>query len=104
SVGLIEIKPVMQSGDKIDRIMPLYQQYVLTAVNTLHSEKVIKEAMKSPERRKYRPAPPETYIDAWNKNLLVKLIPNSCDITVTYTDDHKDGKVVAPVAVASLIR
>ena len=58
SVGLIEIQPVIRNDSDFDHIMPLYQQYVLTAVNTLHSEKVIREAMKSAEWRKYRPAPP----------------------------------------------
>ncbi|HWE05031.1 MAG TPA: AAA family ATPase [Tepidisphaeraceae bacterium] len=104
SIGLIEIQPVISTPELYDRIMPLYQQYIATVVTTLHSEKVITWAMKSPDWKKHRPNPPDTYLAEWNKNLLVKLVPNSFDINVTFTDDHKDGKEVAPIAVASVIQ
>ena len=83
--------------------MPLWQSYVFTVVQNFHTDRVYHEAMSTDEWKAHRKGPPDTYIKDWNKNLVVKLVPNSFDITVTYTDDHKDGQVVAPIAVRSVI-
>ena len=104
SSGLIEIQPVFKSQELLDRVMPLYQQYIATVVTTLHSERVMKAAMQSPEWKAHRPPPQDQYLADWNKNLIVKLVPNSFYIQVTYTDEHKDAKIVAPIAVTSLIK
>ena len=102
SVGMIEVNPHI-SAELGDRIMPLWEGYACTIVQNLHSERLLREAMKSPEWKKYRNGPPEVYLAEWNKNLVVRLVPNSFDVTVTYTDHHPDGGEVAPIAVRSLI-
>ncbi len=104
SVGMIEIDPVIKSPELTDRIMPLYQAYIATTVNKLHSERVIRDAMNTPDWKAHRPLAPEAYIGGWQKDLVVKMVPGSFDISVTYTDDHKDGKIVAPIAVSALIK
>lgn len=104
SNGLIEIFPVIPTPETADLIMPLYMQYVQTVVTTLKSETVIKEAMKDPNWKAYRKGPADAYIGEWNKNLLVKVVPNSYYIQVTYTDERPDGQKVAPIAVQSLIK
>ena len=95
SVGIIEIDPRIPNDMSLaDRIMPLWQAYVATVVQNFHSEQLLKEAMNSPEWKKYRKDPPDSYLQYWGKNLVVKLVPNSFDITVTYSEfDHKDGKI-----------
>jgi capsular exopolysaccharide synthesis family protein len=103
SVGIIQIDPRIPNAELADRIIPLWQSYVATVVQNFHSEQLLKEAMNNPEWKKYRKDPPEAYLAYWGKNLTVKLVPNAFDITVTYSDDHKDGKVIAPIAVRSLI-
>ncbi|HET6249243.1 MAG TPA: AAA family ATPase [Tepidisphaeraceae bacterium] len=103
SHGSIEIDPVITSPDMYDHIMPLWQAYVATVVSNLHSETVMREAMHDPEWKANRPLPPEAYLDKFGKDLVIKLAPGSFVINITYTDDKKDGKVVAPIAVRAVI-
>ncbi len=95
SVGSIEIDPVIPTPELADRIMPLWQAYVATVVSNLHSESVMREAMRDPEWKAHRPLPPEAYLTQFGKDLVVKMVPGSFVINITYTDDSKDGKVVA---------
>lgn len=102
SVGIIKINPVVRGQDR-DLILPLWQAYVATLVQNIHSDRVMMAAMNTPEWKQHRKEAPESYLPYWNKNLVIKLVPNSFDVTVTYSDDHKDGKVVAPIVVKSVI-
>ena len=104
STGLIEIRPVIISPEMADRIMPLYGQYITTVMANLHSERVARLAMSTPEWQARRPLPAEAYLNDWNKNLLVKVLPNSYDVMVTYTDDSADAKAICPIAVRSAIK
>src|SRR6185437_8731609 len=103
SIGMVEIDPIVKSPELYDKVMPLWQSYIATVVNNFHSERVIKAAMQTPEWKAHRPLPADAYLGEWSKNLVVKLVPQSFVVQVTYTDDHKDGKMVAPIAVAALI-
>ncbi|MDB5289200.1 MAG: hypothetical protein JWL69_441 [Phycisphaerales bacterium] len=102
SVGLIEIKPYTPTPDA-EKYIPLYPFYVSNVIAKLHSERVIKEAMRNPEWLAHRPGGSEGVTD-FSRNLVVKALPNTPLIQVTYTDDHKDAKEVCPIAVASVIK
>ncbi|HWE94418.1 MAG TPA: AAA family ATPase [Tepidisphaeraceae bacterium] len=103
STGLIEIKAVVPTINDYDKIMPMYQQYVSTVIAKIHSERVIKEAMRNPEWVARRPSSPDSVAE-FSKNLAVKSMPNSTLIQVVYTDDHKDAKEICPIAVSSIIK
>ncbi|MCP6756068.1 hypothetical protein NL533_31065, partial [Klebsiella pneumoniae] len=66
-------------------------------------EQVIRAAMQSDDWKAHRKLPPEAYFGEWAKSLQVKLVPSSYVVNVAFTDDHKDGKDVAPIAVRSLL-
>jgi succinoglycan biosynthesis transport protein ExoP len=104
SVGLIEIKPYIPNMDATDKYIPLYQMYVASVVAKIHSERVIKEAMRNPEWLARRPGTTSEALTEFSKNVVVKPLPNTDMIQVMYTDDHKDAKDVCAVAVASVIK
>ena len=109
STGTIKISP-MRPTTEGTVVMPAYIQYMQTVVAELQTEELERKAMelgsaKDPKSWKYyRPGPPDTYLGEWKKCLLVKLVPNSECINITFTDDHKDAQAVAPVAVRNLIK
>ncbi|MDB5171902.1 MAG: hypothetical protein JWN51_675 [Phycisphaerales bacterium] len=104
SIGLIEIKPYSPTPEVADKYIPVYQQYVGSVVAKIHSERVIKEAMRSPEWLAHRPTMASESVTEFSRNLAVKPMPGTDMIQVTFTDDHKDAKEVAPIAVASVIK
>ncbi|MDB5330353.1 MAG: hypothetical protein JWP03_1504 [Phycisphaerales bacterium] len=103
SVGLIEIKPYTPTPDA-EKYIPLYPFYVSNIIAKLHSERVIKEAMRNPDWLAHRPGKSSEAVIEFSNNLVVKALPNTPLIQVTYTDDRKDSKEVCPIAVASLIK
>jgi hypothetical protein len=102
SIGILEAD--LRGGAYIgDVVVPLWQAYASGVVRDLNDEQLWREAMKNPEWKKYRQEPREAYLADWKKRMVVRLVPNSFDITITYTDDSPGGRLVAQLAVKSLI-
>jgi len=109
SDGVIEISPIIHTADDIDKVRPMWTQYIAGVMTKLHTESVIREAMESPEWQKVRPyagvAPPPDQVSEFSQNLTVKPRPDSPGlIQISYLDTHKDAKDVVSVAVSSIIK
>ena len=102
SIGLIEIQPVSENADNSEHIMPMYSLYVTSVVQKVKSEKVINEAMKDPNVRRFRPDAPATFAEI-NKGLLAKYVPGTTLVQVTFDSDAKDAKDFAPVLVQAIV-
>jgi hypothetical protein len=103
SVGSFEIDPIVKSPDDADRGMSQWKEYITTVVGNLHSDGVMLAAMNDPQWKAHRPQPADAYLPVFSKNLSVRLVPNTFIVNVAYTDDAADARVVAPIAVASII-
>ncbi|HZL36847.1 MAG TPA: AAA family ATPase [Tepidisphaeraceae bacterium] len=103
SMGTIEVKPFIVSPELYDKVMPMYQQYVATAMAKIHSERVMNRAMTSPDWLARRSNNHEALAE-FSRNLSVRFPPSGTMIDVVYTDDHPDAKEVCPIAVSSVIK
>jgi capsular exopolysaccharide synthesis family protein len=101
SVGMVEINPVIPTGDRIEPIMPMYQQYVQKQAAILQSQRVLQEAVKRKEWKEHHPDLDwKDSLKALAENLEVKTAPSSPLIIVSYTDAKQD---VAQGAVKAVI-
>jgi hypothetical protein len=108
SFAVIQIHPVVPTAADMDRVMPLYAQYVQNVIIELHTERVIRLAMQNPQWRQLRPYPgdfpPAEQVAQFAKNLTVKQMPTASEmIQVTYSDTRADAKDVAQIAVTSVV-
>ena len=109
SAGVIQIRPIIPTPGDMDRVMPLYNQYMADVMVKLHTERVIKEAMQSPEWKQRRPYagdyPPADQVNEFSKNLTVKQMPNAPEmIQVTFDDSRPDARDVTQTAVQQTIK
>jgi capsular exopolysaccharide synthesis family protein len=109
SAGIIQIRPIIPSMQDVDKVMPLYNQYVADVMVQLHTDRLIKQAMAQPDWKQRRPyagptAPPDQVAE-FSKNLTVKQMPGAPEmIQVLYDDTRKDAREVAQTAVSCLIK
>src|SRR5690349_12404538 len=55
SAGIIQIRPIIPSMQDVDKVMPLYNQYVADVMVQLHTDRLVKQAMAKDEWRQRRP-------------------------------------------------
>ena len=109
SSGIIQIRPIIPSMQDVDKVMPLYNQYMADVMIQLHTDRLIKQAMELKEWRERRPyagptAPPDQVAE-FSKNLNVRQMTGAPEmIQVVYNDSRKDARDIAQVAVASVIK
>ena len=107
SVGIINVHPVIHTQNK-DDLQVLANNYLTNVMVELHAERLIRQAMQTPEWKQVRPyagdyPPPEQVID-FGKNLTIKAVPFAPEmIQVIYDDGHKDSANVSQIAVKSVI-
>lgn len=109
SAGIIQIRPIIPVLQDVDKVMPLYNQYVADVMVQLHTDRLIKQAMAKDDWRQRRPyagptAPPDQVAE-FSRNLTVKQMPGAPEmIQVLYDDTRKDAREVAQTAVSCLIK
>lgn len=111
STGLIEIDPkVPVSTVQMDKVMVMASTYIQSTMVKLHSEKVIRRAMKDPKWQAVRPSElTDKDVADFSSNLtvappkMIGVITNTF-IQVTYSENAKDAQEIAPIAVGAVIR
>jgi succinoglycan biosynthesis transport protein ExoP len=103
SNGMIEIKALVPTPNDWDKVMPMYNAYVSSVVAKLQSERVLKAAIASPAWQECRPGPSQSELAGFSKALVVKYVPNTELIELTYTDNRRDSSEVAPIAIKAVI-
>jgi capsular exopolysaccharide synthesis family protein len=108
SVALIRINPIIPTPNMRGDVMPLYQLYMQNVLVELHTDRVIRQAMQSPEWRAKRPYagdyPPPEQVTEFSRDLSIRMMPTAPEmIQVVYDDTRKDSKDVAQIAVKSVV-
>jgi Mrp family chromosome partitioning ATPase/flagellin-like hook-associated protein FlgL len=103
SNGMIEIKALVPTPNDWDKVMPMYNAYVSSVVAKLQSERVLKAAIASRAWQACRPGSSQADLAHFSKALVVKYVPNTELIELTYTDNRRDSSAVAPIAIKAVI-
>jgi capsular exopolysaccharide synthesis family protein len=102
----LEIDPgIPLPGEPVEKVMAMQGLYVTKQMVHMTDERTLLAAMNDPRWKALRPNPDPKALEKFTKNLTVEQPPRTSNfITVTYSENTKDAKLVVQTAVACVIK